>query len=516
MQVFKSLGALTLIFAVSVMLSCGDSETKTDVLPDNSPATDEGSDTTDSGSDADTETPCEKQCGDRVCGLDPVCQESCGTCETGYSCDADGQCQQDGCEKACGNRVCGPDPVCQESCGTCETGYSCDADGQCQQDGCEKACGNRVCGPDPVCQESCGTCQAHETCNNEGQCECVPDCGEHKCGKDPVCGTQDCGPCGPEEVCKEGQCCTKNCAYRVCGPDPDCGESCGNCDAGTTCDSVGRCVPESVGTCVDGWCLIEAGTFDMGSPETEQYRDDDEGPVHSVTITRSFIIRETEMTQKEWKALFGNNNPSRYPECGDNCPVEMVNWYEAVHYANTLSQLEHLESCYEISDCSGTFGAGQQTEDLYQCTVTFEGPDCTGYRLPTEAEWEYAARAGTTGPRYAEPPNSIGWCQPESPMNTHPCAGKAANAWGLYDMLGNVSEWVYDWYDENYYSYCLSDCTDPLGTPTSTDMRSYRGGYFSVGYDYLRSASRTRNYPRVRGSNIGFRLIRTVSIPSSN
>ena len=477
MQVFKSLGALTLIFAVSVMLSCGDSETKTDVLPDNSPATDEGSDTTDSGSDADTETPCEKQCGDRVCGLDPVCQESCGTCETGYSCDADGQCQQDGCEKACGNRVCGPDPVCQESC---------------------------------------GTCQAHENCNSEGQCECVPDCLEHKCGKDPVCGTQDCGPCGPEEVCKEGQCCTKNCAYRVCGPDPDCGEPCGTCDAGTTCDSVGRCVPESVGTCVDGWCLIEAGTFDMGSPETEQYRDNDEGPVHSVTITRSFIIRETEMTQKEWKALFGNNNPSRYPECGDNCPVEMVNWYEAVHYANTLSQLEHLESCYEISDCSGTFGAGQQTEDLYQCTVTFRGPDCTGYRLPTEAEWEYAARAGTTGPRYAEPPNSIGWCQPESPMNTHPCAGKAANAWGLYDMLGNVSEWVYDWYDENYYSYCLSDCTDPLGTPTSTDMRSYRGGNFSVGYDYLRSASRTPNYPKVRGSNIGFRLIRTVSIPSSN
>jgi len=254
--------------------------------------------------------------------------------------------------------------------------------------------------------------------------------------------------------------------------------------------------------CSNGYCLIPAGTFQMGSPDSESDRQGDEGPVHSVTITRSFLMRQTEVTQLEWKSLMGNN-PSYFRSCGDRCPVEGVNWYDAVSYANALSKAEGFETCYTIENCSGTAG-----NDLDDCTVTFKGVSCRGYRLPTEAEWEYAARAGTAGSRYGAI-DKIAWYSGNSGKGTHPIAQKAPNAWGLYDMLGNVWEWVNDWYDASYYSACSSGCTDPSGTFTGS-YRVVRGGSWDVYAGVVRAAIRGSALPGRRGDDVGFRLARSV------
>jgi len=261
-------------------------------------------------------------------------------------------------------------------------------------------------------------------------------------------------------------------------------------------------MPNTVGECVGGWCLIPPGTFQMGSPDNESNRQSDEGPVHSVTITRSFYIKQTEVTQREWKSLIGNN-PSEFSSCGDDCPVERVNWYEAVYYANAISELEGFEGCYIISGCSGTAGS-----NLDNCSVTFEGLECKGYRLPTEAEWEYAARAGCADPTYGAI-DQIAWHLGNSSNTTHPVGETIANAWGLYDVLGNVWVWTNDWYDASYYSTCSSDCTDPQG-PSSASTRATRGGCWGHRAWGTRLADRGNVTPSGRQSNLGIRLARTV------
>lgn len=223
--------------------------------------------------------------------------------------------------------------------------------------------------------------------------------------------------------------------------------------------------------------LIPAGIFMMGSPEDELGRVSTE-TLHEVTLTEPFYMMTTEVTQGQWKAVMGDN-PSYFADCGDDCPVEDVSWYMAQDFVETLNGLS----------------------------------DNT-YALPTEAQWEYAARAGTVTAFYSGDitqdydvdPNLevIGWYTENSDMETHPVAYKEPNAWGLYDMSGNVSEWVSDWYG----AYESEGEVDPQG-PAEGEKRVRRGGSWIDYAKDCRSAKRI-NDPTTRDSYIGFRVALVV------
>jgi hypothetical protein len=235
------------------------------------------------------------------------------------------------------------------------------------------------------------------------------------------------------------------------------------------------------GVCPIGYLRVASGSFRMGSPEDEEGRDDDETQ-HKVEITRAFCLKATEVTQEEWQAVMGAN-PSRFVGCGGDCPVEQVNWDEAVAFANTLSRKEGLEECYN----------GQ----------TFAGLSCKGYRLPSEAEWEFAARAGTKGATYAALAD-VAWHDENSGAQPHRVGQKRPNAWGLYDMLGNVWEWTGDFYD----AY-MGEVTDPTG-PWTGGPRVGRGGAWDASGRSARVAGRSGAAPGTRSGSIGFRLAITA------
>lgn len=247
------------------------------------------------------------------------------------------------------------------------------------------------------------------------------------------------------------------------------------------------------GAAPKGYALIPAGHFMMGSPESEKGRFKNEEPPRSVKIPRAFWMKTTPVTTGEWHAVVGNR-PSKFAQkCGDSCPVESIGWYEAVAYANKLSEREGLRACYDLQHCSGKLG-GTAEDDAYTCNKVVQVRDCTGYRLPTEAEWEYAYRAGTQGAYYAEPVSAIA-CSGQSWETgmTCPVGQKQANAWGLYDMAGNVWEWVWDWASpqQNRYS-----------------PRGLRGGAWESHAGTLRAATRGKSDPSSRQNRNGFRLVR--------
>jgi formylglycine-generating enzyme required for sulfatase activity len=242
----------------------------------------------------------------------------------------------------------------------------------------------------------------------------------------------------------------------------------------------------------EGFVLVEAGSFQMGSTDGTE----DEKPIHSVNINRSFYISRDEVTQKQWREVMGSN-PSHFK--GDDLPVECVSWYEAVDYCNRLSRKEGLASAYRIN--------GEQVSwDI----------SANGYRLPTEAEWEYAARGGNKSRGYtyagSNVVDQVGWYHDNSGNKTHEVGQKRPNELGLYDMSGNVSEWCWDWYGE----YHSSSQTDPRG-PSGGSDRVYRGGSWndSARYSYLRVADRDHLAPAREGIevvsiHVGFRPVRTA------
>ena len=207
---------------------------------------------------------------------------------------------------------------------------------------------------------------------------------------------------------------------------------------------------------------VPAGEFRMGSTSAEAFSS--EQPVTQVRISRGFWLGKYEVTQAEWQGVMGTN-PSEFSGCGQ-CPVETVSWNDAQEFIGRLN---------------GRSGGNR-------------------YRLPTEAEWEYAARAGTTGDRYGNL-DSVGWC---GGFRTQPVGGKAPNAFGLLDMIGNVFEWVADWHDD----YPGGMVTDPRG-PGSGAYRVLRGGSGNFGTSYCRSSNRSFAMPGFRFGYLGLRLLRT-------
>ncbi|HOC92578.1 MAG TPA: formylglycine-generating enzyme family protein [bacterium] len=246
----------------------------------------------------------------------------------------------------------------------------------------------------------------------------------------------------------------------------------------------------------DDFALIPAGSFTMGSPQSELGREPDETQFH-VVISKGFKIGVKEVTQKQWTEIMGAN-PSHFKNCGDDCPVENVSW-----------------------------------DDVQEFIVRYNEKHGGGYRLPTEAEWEYAARAGASSAFHtgditeescASDPalDRAGWhcgnsaadypgcemlsagAQPQC-SGVQPAGGKEPNAWGLYDMHGNVYEWTSSWLGP----YPTGEAADPAG-PDTGRFRVVRGGSWDRPVKYCRVADRRGVRADIRDKSIGFRLARDI------
>jgi len=230
---------------------------------------------------------------------------------------------------------------------------------------------------------------------------------------------------------------------------------------------------------------------------------------HLVTLD-SFYIGKFQVTQKEWLEVMGSN-----PSCfkGDNLPVEQVSWYDAIVYCNLLSIREGLTPCYSINGSSDPnhWGNIPTDENSTWNTVTCDW-SANGYRLPTEAEWEYAARGGNKSKGYKySGSNDIGqvaWYDGNSGSETHTVGTKHANELGIHDMSGNVWEWCWDWHDENYHG--KSPESSPRGAASGSG-RVLRGGSWDSGAGRYRVANRLYSDPDVRlFGDLGFRILRAV------
>ncbi len=324
--------------------------------------------------------------------------------------------------------------------------------------------------------------------------------------------------CESDSECPERHCVDRGChdgsAWDPCNDDEDCPLA-GFCD-----EETGRCIPDDL-------VRIEAGTFTMGSGIASNE------VLHEVTLTRPFYIQATETTQRQWTRLF-DDNPAWLDHCGLECPVEWVYWWETLAYANARSEAEGLAPCFVLEGCERWPGAGLQCTGFSVTAPEGNPYDCEGYRLPTEAEWEYAAGAGTTTDTYLgdldEPTNECGpqpslepiaWYCHNSAVEypncdditgrgvpacagTHPVAMLAPNVWGLYDMLGNVAEWTWDSRQD-----VLVDETDPRGPPPSS-RRVIRGGSWLQNPDVSRTAERGTSLLSHRDPSLGFRVVRTA------
>lgn len=250
--------------------------------------------------------------------------------------------------------------------------------------------------------------------------------------------------------------------------------------------------------------LVEGGTYTMGSSSGKP----DELPLHSVTLS-SYYISKTEVTQWQWNAVMGKN-PSYFSSVGDNAPVEQVTWYDCISYCNKLSIKEDKTPCYSI-------GGNTSPSDWSSGTIVCDF-STKGYRLATEAEWEFAARGGNKSAGYTysggNTLNDVAWNYYNSnnttyvigvgTNTTHVVGTKAANELGLNDMSGNVWEWCWDCYG----LYESSSQTNPTGA-ASGSYRVLRGGSCVEGNSYCRSSVRVGYYPSLPDGVFGLRLVYT-------
>ncbi len=219
---------------------------------------------------------------------------------------------------------------------------------------------------------------------------------------------------------------------------------------------------------------VPAGTFQMGTTQVltanNDWDNDVEHPVHEVRITKDFWMGQFPVTQRQWQEMMGNN-PSYFRDAGPDAPVEQVSWNDAQAF---IAKLNSRQTRWTV-------------------------------RLPTEAEWEYASRAGTTGETYG-PLDDIAWSKGNNTGSTHPVGQKAPNAFGLYDMLGNVWQWCQDWFGP----YTGAPVADPQGEPTG-GKRVMRGGCFYCAAVHCRAARRNRDPQEHLSRSIGFRVVAVLN-----
>ena len=318
-------------------------------------------------------------------------------------------------------------------------------------------------------------------------------------------------------------------ADAACLPRVSLGEPCtadSQCPANSWCSDVPGyrvCAPRVFSGTANTleFALVPSGTFTQGNPDLNG--DIRERP-YTATLTRNYFVSRTEVTQGQWKAATGGINPSCFQSTtGTDCstansndagPVETIDWYSALAFANWLSAAQGLPACYTLTPATCAGSVIEWADGDTECTgATFAGLDCAGYRLLTESEWERAARGGSTWYWYFDGgrANEYAWVAPFAGGRTRSVAQGLPNLYGLFDTAGNVWEFAWDWVyaAPAYFQYPITEATDYLGPDTGL-LRALRGGGWNLEITYARVNYRSGIDPSFRLNYSGFRVARTA------